>query len=168
MMGKVNAEIMHFESPEPLGNMTYEEMAAHSLDFWLQSEDLPDLDNRIRYDNQGQISFDYKVNNLEAGIQLKSRLHDLLDDLGCHAGTKGVDFYLGSDVTVPLGHTMGTMKMGENPQDSVLDSYCRPHELENVFVTDGSFFPSAGAVNPTLTIIAQTLRVADYIKSQIL
>jgi len=71
-------------------------------------------------------------------------------------------------VTVPLGHTMGTMKMGENPQDSVLDSYCRPHELENVFVTDGSFFPSAGAVNPTLTIIAQTLRVADYIKSQIL
>jgi len=54
---------MHFESPEPLGNMTYEEMAAHSLDFWLQSEDLPDLDNRIRYNNQGQISFDYKVNN---------------------------------------------------------------------------------------------------------
>jgi len=168
MMGKVNDTIMHFESPEPLGNMTYEEMAAHSLDFWLQSEDLPDLDNRIRYNNQGQISFDYKVNNLEAGVQLKSRLHDLLDDIGCHPGTKGVDFYLGSDVTVPLGHTMGTMKMGETPQNSVLDSYCRPHELDNVFVTDGSFFPSAGAVNPTLTIIAQTLRVADYIKSQIL
>lgn len=168
MLGKVNEQIMHFETPEPLGNMTYQEMAAHSLDFWLQSEDLPDLDNRIGYDNQGQVVFDYKANNVEAGTQLKQRLHNLLDDIGCHAGTKGVEFYLGSDVTIPLGHTMGTMKMGENPQDSVLDSYCRVHELDNVFVTDGSFFVSAGAVNPTLTIIAQTLRVANYIKSQIL
>ncbi|MEO0837143.1 MAG: GMC family oxidoreductase [Cyanobacteria bacterium J06642_3] len=168
MLGKVNEQIMHFETPEPLGNMTYAEMAAHSLDFWLQSEDLPDLNNRIGYDSQGKVAFDYTANNTEAGVQLKKRLHDLLDHIGCHdCGTKNVDFYLGSDVAIPLGHTMGTMKMGENPDDSVLDSYCKPHELDNVFVTDGSFFVSAGAVNPTLTIIAQTLRVADRIKSLI-
>ena len=59
-------------------------------------------------------------------------------------------------------------KGGFVPRESVLDPYCRPHELDNVFVTDGSFFVSSGAVNPTLTIIAQTLRVADYIKNQIL
>ena len=168
MLGKVNEQIMHFESPEPLGNMTYEEMAAHSLDFWLQSEDLPDLDNRIGYNNQGEVAFDYTANNVEAGIQLKKRLHNLLDCIGCHPGTKNVDFYLGSEVAIPLGHTMGTMKMGTSAKNSVLDPYCRPHELDNVFVTDGSFFVSAGAVNPTLTIIAQTLRVADYIKNQIL
>ena len=48
--------------------------------------------------------------------------------------------------------------------EAAVAPYCRPHNLDNVFVTDGSFFVSAGAVNPTLTIIAQTLRVADYIK----
>ena len=169
MLGKVNEQIMQFETPEPLGNMTYGEMAAHSLDFWLQSEDLPDLSNRIGYDNQSNVVFDYKANNIEAGIQLRKRLHDLLDCIGCHdCGTQNVDFYLGSDVAIPLGHTMGTMKMGKDPKDSVLDSYCKPHELDNVFVTDGSFFVSAGAVNPTLTIIAQTLRVADYIKNTML
>ena len=169
MLGKVNEQIMHFETPEPLGNMTYAEMAAHSLDFWLQSEDLPDLNNRIGYDSQGNVAFDYTANNTEAGVQLKKRLHDLLDHIDCHdCGMQNVDFYLGSDVAIPLGHTMGTMKMGENPEDSVLNSYCKPHELDNVFVTDGSFFVSAGAVNPTLTIIAQTLRVADHIKNQFL
>ena len=58
MLGKVNEQIMHFETPEPLGNMTYTEMAAHSLDFWLQSEDLPDLNNRIYYDDRGNVNFD--------------------------------------------------------------------------------------------------------------
>jgi choline dehydrogenase-like flavoprotein len=51
---------------------------------------------------------------------------------------------------------------------SVLDIYCRPHELDNVYVTDGSFFVSAGAVNPSLTIIANALRVADYLKTAVL
>ncbi len=74
----------------------------------------------------------------------------------------------GGLIGIPLGHTMGTTKMGTDASQSVLDSYCKPHELENVFVTDGSFFVTAGAVNPTLTIIAQTLRVADRIKQHIL
>ena len=63
-----------------------------------------------------------------------------------------------------MGHNMGTIKMGTNAKDSVLNPYCRTHELDNVFVADSIFFVSAGAVNPTLTIIAQTLRVAEYIK----
>ncbi len=63
---------------------------------------------------------------------------------------------------------MGTVKMGIDPKLSVLDLYCKPHELDNVFVTDGSFYVSSGAANPTLTIIAQTLRVADYLKSEVL
>ena len=168
MLGKLNEDMMKLESPTPLAGMTHAEMAAHSLDFWLQSEDLPRIENGISYNRDGQVVFDYTANNVEPANQLKQRLTDFLDCIGCHPGAHNVDFYLGGLVGIPLGHTMGTMKMGTDASRSVLDPYCRPHELENVFVTDGSFFVSAGAVNPTLTIIAQTLRVADYIKQQVL
>ena len=53
---------------------------------------------------------------------------------------------------------------GDNPRESVLDPYCRTHDIENLFVVDASFFPSSAAVNPALTIVAQALRVADHIK----
>ncbi len=168
MLGNFNEAMMKLESPTPLEGMTHAEMATHSLDFWLQSEDLPRIENGISYNSKGDIVFDYTANNVEPANQLRQRLTDFLDCIGCHPGTHNVDLYLGNMVGIPLGHTMGTMKMGTDANQSVLDSYCKPHELDNVFVTDGSFFVSAGAVNPTLTIIAQTLRVADYIKSQML
>jgi choline dehydrogenase-like flavoprotein len=50
---------------------------------------------------------------------------------------------------------------------SVLNLDCRTHEVDNLYVTDASFFPSIGAVNPTLTIIANALRVADIIKERL-
>ncbi len=168
MLGKFNEDLMKLESPTPLEGMTHAEMASHSLEFWLQSEDLPRLENGISYNTQGQVVFDYTANNVEAATQLRKRLTDFLDCINCHPGTHNVDFYMGGMVGIPLGHTMGTMTMGKNASQSVLDPYCKAHELDNVFVTDGSFFVSAGAVNPTLTIIAQTLRVAEYIKSQVL
>ena len=54
---------------------------------------------------------------------------------------------------------------GHDPTTSVLDPFCRAHDVSNLFVVDGSFFPSSAAVNPGLTIIAQALRVADHIKT---
>ena len=60
-------------------------------------------------------------------------------------------------------HQCGTLCFGRDPRDSVLDPYCRTHDVENLFVVDASFFPSAAAVNPALTIAAQALRVADHI-----
>lgn len=163
MLGKLNEAMIRLESPDPLPGLTHAEMAAHSLDFWLQSEDLPRVENGIGYNSAEQVVFDYTPNNLEPANQLKQRLTNFLDCIGCHPGTHNVDFYLGGSIGIPLGHTMGTMKMGTNPQESVLDPFCKPHELDNVYVTDGSFFVSAGAVNPTLTIIANTLRVGDHI-----
>ncbi len=73
--------------------------------------------------------------------------------------------YLGKDI--PIGgtaHQAGTARFGADPDSSVLDLNCKAHELDNLYVTDASFFPSIGAVNPTLTIIANALRVADHIK----
>jgi choline dehydrogenase-like flavoprotein len=54
---------------------------------------------------------------------------------------------------------------GTDPRTSVLDPFCRTHDVKNLFVVDASFFPSSAAVNPGLTIAAQALRVADHIKA---
>ena len=60
-------------------------------------------------------------------------------------------------------HQCGTLCFGTDPRTSVLDPFCRAHDVENLFVVDASFFPSSAAVNPALTIVAQALRVADHI-----
>jgi choline dehydrogenase-like flavoprotein len=64
-----------------------------------------------------------------------------------------------------VNHQCGTCRMGTDPADSVLDTACRAHDLDNLYVVDASFFPSSGATNPTLTIAANALRVADRIVS---
>jgi choline dehydrogenase-like flavoprotein len=167
MLGRLDTAAISGMADDPLPGMTYEEMAKHSLDFWLQTEDLPDPNNRVRYNGSGQVEFHYHANNLESERQLRQRLQNLLDAIGCHEQLCEVNHYFGGHVDVPLGHQMGTMKMGTDPATSVLDSFCRTHDLDNLYVTDGSFMVSAGAVNPTLTIIAQTLRTADKIKELI-
>lgn len=168
MLGKVDEVLMMYEAPELMPGMSYADMARHSLDFWLQSEDLPDPNNGVMLNGNNQIVFHYSRNNVEAHDRLTARLKSLLSYIGCHERLIPVDYYLGTQFPFNLAHQMGTMKLGTDPRSSVLDIYCRPHDLENVFVTDGSFFVSSGAVNPTLTIIAQTLRVADFIKRQVL
>jgi choline dehydrogenase-like flavoprotein len=66
-----------------------------------------------------------------------------------------------------LGHQVGTCKFGEDPATSVLDLNCRAHDVDNLYVVDGSFFVSSGAVNPTLTIVANALRVGDHLLEQL-
>jgi choline dehydrogenase-like flavoprotein len=55
------------------------------------------------------------------------------------------------------------MRFGDDPATSVLDPFCKTHEVDNLYVVDSSFFPSSAAVNPALTIAAQALRVADHL-----
>jgi choline dehydrogenase-like flavoprotein len=62
-----------------------------------------------------------------------------------------------------VGHQCGTCLFGEDPKTSVLNLNCRTHDVDNLYVVDGSFFPSSSAVNPTLTIIANSLRVGDHL-----
>ncbi|NDJ35957.1 MAG: GMC family oxidoreductase [Chloroflexi bacterium] len=168
MLGKVDELLMKFESPEPLGGMTHAEMAQHSLDFWLQSEDLPDAENRVALNAAGEIEFHYTANNLEARDRLTETLRGMLHDLGCRDDMVAISYYLGQQFPFNLAHQMGTLRFGTDPAASVLDPLCRAHDLDNLYVTDGGFFVSAGAVNPTLTIIAQTLRVADHLTAEVL
>jgi choline dehydrogenase-like flavoprotein len=62
-----------------------------------------------------------------------------------------------------VAHQNGTLRFGDDPRTSVLDRNCRTHDVDNLYAVDGSFFPSSGAVNPALTIMANALRVGDHL-----
>jgi choline dehydrogenase-like flavoprotein len=62
-----------------------------------------------------------------------------------------------------VGHQNGTCRMGNDPATSVLDAHCKAHDLDNLYVVDASCFVSASAVNPSLTIIANAIRVSDHL-----
>ena len=64
-------------------------------------------------------------------------------------------------------HQAGTVRFGKDPAASVLDPWCKAHQLDNLYVVDGSFFPSSAAVNPALTIIANALRVGDHLMKRL-
>jgi choline dehydrogenase-like flavoprotein len=163
MLGKVDGEQMRFEAPDIDVDMTLEDMAAHSLDFWLQSEDLPLPENRVTLNRQGEIVIHYQENNREAHDRLIAKLKSMLSDIGCHQHMFPITSYLGTKLPFNLAHQNGTMRFGVDPKTSVLDLNCKAHDLDNLYVADASFFPSCGAVNPSLTIIANSLRVGDHL-----
>jgi choline dehydrogenase-like flavoprotein len=144
--------------------MPFEEMARHSMDFWLSSEDLPLPENRIYYDG-ARVVLDLTEGNMEAHHRLKKKLETMLGKAGAHPVLLERSLYLGQNV--PIGgtaHQAGTARFRADPATSVLDLDCKAHELDNLYLADASFFPSIGSVNPTLTIVANALRVADKIK----
>ena len=63
-----------------------------------------------------------------------------------------------------VAHQVGTCRFGTDPKTSVLDTNCKAHDLDNLYIVDGSFFPSVSGVNPGLTIIANSLRIGDHLK----
>ena len=151
---------------EWLPNMPFAEIARHSMDFWLQAEDLPQPDNRVYY-RDGKVHLDLAPTNPQALAHLKRKLKDVLSQIGWPAVLLERSLYLGKDITLSgTAHQAGTCRFGTDPATSVLNLDCRAHEIENLYITDASFFPSIGAVNPTLTIIANALRVADIIKGR--
>jgi choline dehydrogenase-like flavoprotein len=152
---------------EWLPKAPFEQLARHSMDFWLSSEDLPLAANRVYYSGE-RVVLDLKENNMEAHQRLKKKLRQALNALGAHPALLERSLYLGKEI--PIGgtaHQAGTARFGCDPATSVLDTSCKAHELDNLYLTDASFFPSIGAVNPTLTIIANALRVADIVAERL-
>lgn len=171
MTGKSHADTIRGETLpawlEWLPEKPFEYLARHSLDFWLSSEDLPRPENRIRYDGD-RVVVEQTDNNMEAHHRLRAKLEALLEPIGAHPRLVERKLYLGKDI--PIGgtaHQAGTARFGADPETSVLDLDCKAHELDNLYVVDASFFPSIGAVNPTLTIIANAMRVTDRIAERL-
>ena len=150
-----------------LPDMPFAEIARHSMDFWLQTEDLPIPENRVFY-KDGEVHLSVRETNEATLDRLKTKLKQVLSDIGWPAVLVERSLYLGKDIPLSgTAHQAGTCRFGTDPATSVLNLDCRAHEVDNLYVTDASFFPSIGAVNPTLTIIANALRVADVLKDRI-
>lgn len=170
-VGKLDVDTLRAGAPAIAPGWSLELMATHSLDFWLTSEDLPDPDNRVTLNRNGEVVLTYKLNNLQGHERLKAKLqnslmqqHCSIHGHECHEGLFARNLFIGQQLPLAaVAHQNGTIRFGDDPKTSVLDRNCKAHEVENLYVVDASFFPSSGAVNPALTIMANALRVGDHL-----
>jgi len=163
-VGKFDANMFAAGAPKIVPGLTLEIMAKHSLDFWLTSEDLPDPENRVTLDRDGNITLSYTPNNLEGHKRLTNTLKELVRHIGCDDHVIPLNAFVGDRIPLAgVAHQNGTVRFGLDSKSSALDVNCKAHELDNLYVVDGSFFPSSAAVNPALTIMANALRVGDHL-----
>lgn len=171
-VGKLDGETLKAGAPKIAPGWTLELMAKHSLDFWLTSEDLPEPNNRVTLDASGGIVLSYKPNNEEGHKRLIAKLEQLMQRQTkckvhgheCHEGLFARNLFVGQRIPLAgVAHQVGTIRFGNDPCTSALDRNCKAHDLDNLYVVDGSFFVSSGAVNPALTIMANALRIGDHL-----
>ena len=168
MVGKSQAPMFHGEKPgetKLAPEWTLERVARHAIDFWLSTEDLPQPENRVSVDRDGKLTLSYSETNAEAKKQLYEKLRSLLGQLDLNPGHLFHRFaYMKNEIPVAgCAHQAGTCRFGADPATSALNSDCRAHEVDNLYVVDTSVFPSIGAVNPALTAMANSLRVGDHL-----
>jgi choline dehydrogenase-like flavoprotein len=168
MVGKSKAPMYRGEKPGETKfapQWTLRDVAKHAVDFWLSTEDLPRPENRVSLTKDGHIQISYSATNTEAKDRLYHQLKEMLDHLGMHHGhLLPHHAYLKNTIPVAgCAHQAGTVRFGSDPSSSVLDTNCKAHELDNLYVVDTSFYPSIGAVNPALTAQANALRVGDHL-----
>ena len=156
-LGKLQAGMLSAAKPylpKPVLNV----MAKRSVDWWVMSEDLPDPDNRVYLGPNGQVQVRWQPNNRFAHQELIQRGIRMMREAGytfVFTETLGIE---------TNSHQCGTARFGADPATSVLDPFCKSHDIENLYVMDSAFFPSSTAMNPALTICAQALRVADHLQ----
>jgi len=156
-LGKLQAGMLSAAKPY-LPKALLTAMANRSVDWWVMSEDLPDPENRVSLGAGGEVRVHWKRNNRVAHQQLIRRAVRMMRRAGysfVFTETLGIE---------TNSHQCGTARFGAEPAESVLDPFCRTHDVENLYVVDSSFFPSSTAMNPALTICAQALRVADHLQ----
>jgi choline dehydrogenase-like flavoprotein len=130
--------------------------------------DMPQHDNRVDLDDEVRDAWGLPVarvtltpheNDLQQGRFLIDRAGEILDA----AGSKRVQKVYAERITGNCSHQHGTARMGDDPATSVLNRWCRAHEVDNLYAVDGSPFPTGTGANPTLTIMANAWRVAEKI-----
>ena len=165
MLGKSDATLIGFDVKDAADPA---EVARHALDFWLTTEDLPLPDNRVTVDDDGDISLRYTPTNLVAHARLRAKFESLLSAMQCRDDVYENLSYVGGRLGLAgVAHQNGTIRFGPDPATAPLNLDCKLRELDNVYVADSSFFVSSTAVNPTLTIIANSLRVAEVVAGRL-
>lgn len=161
LLGKVNRDMIAMDAPKFAPGLALEEVAHRSVDWWVTAEDLPDANNRVQVTSKG-IHLAYTENNTKAYDRLLNRWIEVLKSIDCGDTILPCSLYFRKRIPIQgVAHQVGTCRFGKDPQTSVLDLDCRTHDIDNLYVVDGSFFPSSAAVNPSLTIIANAMRVGD-------
>lgn len=166
LMGKPDRgtlEWLRSVSADTLPGVPMEDIQSRTIDFFLTAEDLPDPSNRISLRADGAIRVAYTPNNTEAYDRLQTKLESMLGEVERRRGRRGPVFLASRLGIAGVSHQNGTLRFGRDSASSVLDVNCKAHDLDNLYVVDGSFFPSSSAVNPSLTIMANALRVGDHL-----
>jgi choline dehydrogenase-like flavoprotein len=144
----------------------FEDRFGHMINVGVMGEDLPETINEVVLDADL-----CDAHGIPAPL-VRYRLSDnslRMLDFGVARATEALQAAGASDVQVtnplrPSGwHLLGTCRMGEHPDGSVVNAWGRTHDVDNLFIVDGSIFVTSAAVNPTTTIQALALRTADYI-----
>ena len=160
LMIKVSGELLKALQPlVPMPLLKY--IANHSVDWYMVSEDLPLAENRIELTKDGGIKLNYRPTNAEAHKRLIARFAKILRKRGFRVTIARRAPVYG------LPHQCGTVKFGYDPTDSVLDVFCKAHDLDNLYVVDAGFFPSSTSGFVGLTVAANALRVADHMKERL-
>ena len=129
MLGKSSTDMLKESAPRFVPGKALNELATHSLDFWLTSEDLPDPGNRISLNASGQIVLEYTDNNMEGHNRLVAKLRGMLNGIGCETHLFPHFIYMGKRIPIAgVAHQNGTLRFGVDPQDSVLDLNCKAHD----------------------------------------
>ena len=141
----------------------YENMAG----MWIVGEDMPQSDNRVTLNTEVKDQFGLPV----ANVHFSDHPNDIA--MRNHAYERGMAIYdaVGATRTFPTPpypstHNLGTNRMSENPEDGVVNKWGQTHDIDNLFISDGSQFTTGAAENPTLTIVALAIRQADHIASE--
>jgi choline dehydrogenase-like flavoprotein len=160
LRGKVKEEMLR-NKPSPIVRLFGKQIARRSIDLWVMTEDLPHPESRVTVDRDGRIHLARRLTNGKAHVELIRTTRQMMRRAGfplCFVDPRGVS---------AIQHQCGTARFGTDPRSSVLDPWCKAHDLPNLYVIDSSFFPSSAAVNPSLTILAQALRASEHLKEQL-
>ncbi|BBX22392.1 2-keto-gluconate dehydrogenase [Mycolicibacter terrae] len=142
------------------------ESYTHLAGLWIVGEDMPQADNRVTVDPDRKDQFGMPIPVVNyADHPNDSAMREF-------AWGRSRDLYTAGGATTvwdtppyPATHNMGTCRMGTDPSSSVVNEFGQAHEVPNLFIADGSVFPTSGSENPTLTISALAIRQAEYITS---
>ncbi len=147
---------------------TLEYIAEHSVDWWATTEDLARPENRVTLDAEARIVLSYTPNNTVPHQRLIDRLKKAAEHIDGETHILPQAVYLKKQIPIAgVAHQSGTLRFGTDPDTSVLDVNCKAHDLDNLYAVDSSFFPSSSSINPSLTIIANALRVGDLLRERL-
>jgi len=144
---------------------SYKTLRFEVFNDWLPTDDcFVTLDDEVRDkwgDPVAKVRIGYHNHDLEVGAYLSQKAEKLLDALGAKNISSSVSGYPATNLMA------GGCRFGNDPKTSVLDKNCQAHEVDNLYITDGSFMPTGGSVPYTFTIYANAFRVADRIKARL-